>query len=158
MAIEINGFRRTHIIIQIQLITVYKYCTVSYITSFRLEQAIVGYLMMCKCTDPCVTREGNCYVCGLCFNHIWKYSSFCCELLVANCMLVAMFHEKWVSGLDSNSLVRNRERIGKYVYWLIFVILWRARCRSTVNSGNACLQPLLSNATMEETVVFFGIL
>jgi hypothetical protein len=37
------------------------------------------------------------------------------------------------------------------------LILWRARCRSTVNSGNACLQPLLNNATMEGTVVFFEV-
>jgi hypothetical protein len=36
-------------------------------------------------------------------------------------------------------------------------IMWRAHCRSTVNSGNPCLQPLLSNATMEGTVVFFGV-
>jgi hypothetical protein len=39
----------------------------------------------------------------------------------------------------------------------VFSILWRPRCRSTVNSGNACLQPLLSKATMEGTVVFFGV-
>jgi hypothetical protein len=38
---------------------------------------------------------------------------------------------------------------------VIILILWRARCRSTVNSGSACLQPLLSNATVEGTVVFF---
>jgi hypothetical protein len=40
---------------------------------------------------------------------------------------------------------------------LSLIILWRACCRSTVNSGNACLQPLLSNATMEGTVVFFEV-
>jgi hypothetical protein len=37
------------------------------------------------------------------------------------------------------------------------IILWRTRCRSTVNSGNACLQPLLGNATIGGTVVFFGV-
>jgi hypothetical protein len=36
-------------------------------------------------------------------------------------------------------------------------IVWRARCRSTVNSGNACLQPLLGNATIGGTVVLFGV-
>jgi hypothetical protein len=37
------------------------------------------------------------------------------------------------------------------------ITLWCAHCRSTVNSGNACLQLLLSNATMEGSVVYFGV-
>jgi hypothetical protein len=45
----------------------------------------------------------------------------------------------------------------KGMLFIISIIMWRARCRSTVNGGNACLQPLLSNATMEGTLVFFGV-
>jgi hypothetical protein len=39
------------------------------------------------------------------------------------------------------------DKFGHYFQFLCllycFIIFWRARCRSTVNSGNACWQPLL---------------
>jgi hypothetical protein len=61
------------------------------------------------------------------------------------------FLQQGVVSPASNTQSRRRVLVGARN------LLWRERCRSTVNSGNACLQPLLSNATMEGTVVFFVV-